>query len=107
MDRQQNTLTVRTFPSGLDDDPWDEVYEVLDVIEFTSARKRMSVIVRMPDQRFCLFCKGADSAITKLLRQASLAQQKATQIERRASQRKAEEAFEVIRRHSEKPMVVS
>lgn len=101
MDRQQNTLTVRTFPSGLDDDPWDEVYEVLDVIEFTSARKRMSVIVRMPDQRFCLFCKGADSAITKLLRQASLAQQKATQIERRASQRKAEEAFEVIRRHSE------
>lgn len=101
MDRQQNTLTVRTYPTGLDDDPWDEVYEVLDVIEFTSARKRMSVIVRMPDQRICLFCKGADSTITKLLRQASLAQQKAVQIERKASQRKAEEAFEAIRRHSE------
>jgi magnesium-transporting ATPase (P-type) len=34
------------------------VYEVLDVIEFSSARKRMSVVVRMPDQRICLFCKG-------------------------------------------------
>lgn len=107
MDRQQNTLTVRTYPSGLDDDPWDEVYEVLDVIEFTSARKRMSVIVRMPDQRLCLFCKGADSTVTKLLRQASLAQQKAIQIERRASQRKAEEAFEAIRRHSEHQSPVS
>ncbi|EED14974.1 phospholipid-transporting ATPase (DRS2), putative [Talaromyces stipitatus ATCC 10500] len=101
MDRQQKTLTVRTYPSGLDDDPWDETYEVLDVIEFTSARKRMSVVVRMPDQRICLFCKGADSTITKLLRQASLAQQKAVQIERRASQRKAEEAIEAMRRNSE------
>lgn len=27
----------------------DEVYELLHVIEFTSARKRMSVIVRGPD----------------------------------------------------------
>ncbi|QGA19183.1 hypothetical protein EYB26_006871 [Talaromyces marneffei] len=107
MDRQQNTLTVRTYPSGHEDDPWDEVYEVLDVIEFTSARKRMSVIVRMPDQRICLFCKGADSTITKLLRQASLAQQKAVQIQRRASERKAEEAFEAMRRNSEHQSPVS
>jgi phospholipid-translocating ATPase len=107
MDRQQNTLTVRTYPSGLDDDPWDEVYEVLDVIDFTSARKRMSVIVRMPDQRLCLFCKGADSTVTKLLRQASLAQQKAVQIQRRASERKAEEAFEAMRRTSEHQSPIS
>jgi len=57
VDRGPNTLTIRTFPSGVDDDHFDEVYEILDIIEFSSARKRMSVIVRMPDQRICLFCK--------------------------------------------------
>jgi phospholipid-translocating ATPase len=101
MDRQPRNLTIRTYPSGFDDDPMDEVYEVLDVIEFTSSRKRMSVIVRMPDQRICVFCKGADSTITKLLQKSSLAQEKASQIEQRASERKAEEALEVMRRNSE------
>jgi phospholipid-translocating ATPase len=101
IDRQPNTLTVRTFPSGPDDDPVDEVYEILDVIEFTSTRKRMSVVVRMPDQRICLFCKGADSTIMKLLRQASLAHEKAGEIERRVSKRKTAEAIEVMRRNSE------
>ncbi|OKL59152.1 hypothetical protein UA08_05959 [Talaromyces atroroseus] len=101
MDRQPRTLTIRTYPSGFDEEPTDEVYEVLDVIEFTSSRKRMSVIVRMPDQQICVFCKGADSTITKLLSKASLAQEKAVQIERRATERKAEEALEVMRRNSE------
>jgi phospholipid-translocating ATPase len=106
-DRQSNTLTVRIYPSGLDDDPVDEVYEILDVIEFTSTRKRMSIVVRMPDQRICLFCKGADSAIMKLLRQASLAQEKAVEIERRASKRKNEEAVEAMRRNSEHQSPIS
>lgn len=35
----------------------DEEYEVLSVIEFTSARKRMSVIVRTPDKKIYLYCK--------------------------------------------------
>lgn len=35
----------------------DEEYEVLSIIEFTSARKRMSVIVRAPDQTIYLYCK--------------------------------------------------
>ncbi|KAL1969264.1 hypothetical protein VTN77DRAFT_9456 [Rasamsonia byssochlamydoides] len=100
VDRQPNSLTVRTFPLGPDDAPVDEVYEILDVIEFSSSRKRMSVIIRMPDQRICLFCKGADSTIMKLLRQASLAHEKAGEIERRASKRKTEEAIEVMRRSS-------
>ncbi len=39
------------------------VYHVLDVLEFTSERRRMSVIVRTPDGRIVLYCKGADSAI--------------------------------------------
>jgi len=35
----------------------NEVYEVLTVIEFTSARKRMSVIVRAPNKKIYLYCK--------------------------------------------------
>lgn len=101
VDRQPNTITVRTFPNGPDEDPVDEVYEILDIIEFSSARKRMSVVVRMPDQRICLFTKGADSTVMKLLKRAQLAQDKALEIEKRASKRKTEEAIEVMRRNSE------
>ncbi|EAW10471.1 aminophospholipid-translocating P4-type ATPase DNF3 [Aspergillus clavatus NRRL 1] len=100
-DRQLNTLTIRSYPNGPDEDPLDEVYEILDLIEFSSARKRMSVIVRMPDQRICLFCKGADSALMQLLKRASLAREKAVEIERRASKRKTAEAIQVMRRNSE------
>ena len=37
----------------------DETYEILNVLEFTSSRKRMSVIVRMPDNSIKLMIKGA------------------------------------------------
>ena len=42
-------------------------YRLLNVIEFTSARKRMSVIVRCPDGKIRIMCKGADSIIIPLL----------------------------------------
>lgn len=38
-------------------------YQILNTIEFNSSRKRMSSIVKMPDGRIMLFCKGADSVI--------------------------------------------
>ncbi|GJN67478.1 hypothetical protein PLIIFM63780_004919 [Purpureocillium lilacinum] len=38
-------------------------YPLLNTIEFNSSRKRMSSIVRMPDGRIILYCKGADSVI--------------------------------------------
>ena len=41
----------------------NEKYEILNTIEFTSARKRMSVIARIPDGRIKLYIKGADSVI--------------------------------------------
>ncbi|XP_039280829.1 phospholipid-transporting ATPase IA isoform X2 [Nilaparvata lugens] len=44
-----------------------ETYTVLNVLEFTSARKRMSVIVRMPNGKIRLYCKGADSVIYERL----------------------------------------
>jgi phospholipid-transporting ATPase len=34
-----------------------EKYEVLNVLEFTSTRKRMSVLVRGPDNKIRLYCK--------------------------------------------------
>ncbi|PVZ98884.1 hypothetical protein BB558_005116 [Smittium angustum] len=40
-----------------------EEYHVLAVIEFSSVRKRMSVVYRCPDGKIRLFCKGADSVI--------------------------------------------
>jgi len=40
-----------------------ERYTLLKVLEFNSTRKRMSVIVRAPDGRLVLYCKGADSVI--------------------------------------------
>jgi phospholipid-translocating ATPase len=38
-------------------------YTVLNTLEFNSTRKRMSAIIRMPDGKIVLFCKGADSMI--------------------------------------------
>eukprot|EP00351_Strombidinopsis_sp_SopsisLIS2011_P004420 CAMPEP_0116873466 /NCGR_PEP_ID=MMETSP0463-20121206/4597_1 /TAXON_ID=181622 /ORGANISM="Strombidinopsis sp, Strain SopsisLIS2011" /LENGTH=56 /DNA_ID=CAMNT_0004515477 /DNA_START=1826 /DNA_END=1996 /DNA_ORIENTATION=+ len=43
-------------------------YKLLNVIEFTSARKRMSVIVKTPQDKILLIVKGADSVIEKMLR---------------------------------------
>ncbi|KAJ2806568.1 drs2 neo1 protein, partial [Coemansia guatemalensis] len=43
-------------------------YEVLDVLDFSSARKRMSVVLRCPDGRIVMLCKGADSALWPRLR---------------------------------------
>lgn len=47
-------------------------YEILNVIEFTSARKRMSVIVKTPEGKIKLFCKGADSVIYERLSPPSI-----------------------------------
>ncbi|KAL0959026.1 hypothetical protein HGRIS_014334 [Hohenbuehelia grisea] len=40
-----------------------EKYTLLQTLEFNSTRKRMSVILRCPDGRLLLYCKGADSVI--------------------------------------------
>ena len=48
-------------------------YRILNTIEFNSSRKRMSSIVRMPDNRIILFCKGADSMIYSRLKKGEQA----------------------------------
>lgn len=42
-------------------------FELLDVIEFNSDRKRMSVIVKAPNGEIKVLCKGADSVLMPLL----------------------------------------
>ncbi|KAI9831322.1 MAG: hypothetical protein M1819_005096 [Sarea resinae] len=101
VDRQSGTITLKTFPLGRNAEPAFETYEILNVIEFSSKRKRMSIIVRLPDRRICIFCKGADTIVMQRLKQASAAVEKAVQIERRASKRKSMEAQQIIRRNSE------
>lgn len=39
----------------------DKVYKIIDKLEFTSERKRMSVVVKFPGyDNYILFTKGAD-----------------------------------------------
>ncbi|KAF4998265.1 hypothetical protein FGRMN_3314 [Fusarium graminum] len=77
-----------------------ETYQVLDVIEFSSKRKRMSIIIRMPDGRICIFCKGADNVIMQRLKLSVLAEETAKDIGRRTSQRRASRQDQELRRMS-------
>ena len=43
------------------------VFTILATLDFTSTRARMSVVVRLPDDSYRLYTKGADSAIYKRL----------------------------------------
>ena len=92
----RSTQTITLTQSHLDGNETEHVYGILDVIEFTSKRKRMSIIVRCPDGKIWLLCKGADSAILSRLQNASLASRKSQEVRRsiqieRDMQRKSEQ----------------
>merc|ERR1719312_855354 len=59
--RKPESVRIKTH------DDEEEEYQVLNVIEFTSARKRMSIIVKTPAGEIKLFIKGADSVILERL----------------------------------------
>jgi len=61
--RKPESVTISTCKGE------EETYEVLNVIEFTSTRKRMSIVVRTPSGEIKLFIKGADSVILERLGQ--------------------------------------
>lgn len=59
-------------------------YTIMNILEFNSSRKRMSAIVRMPNGKIMLFCKGADSVIYSRLKpgqQSELRKSTAEQLE--------------------------
>ncbi|KAJ8380655.1 hypothetical protein SKAU_G00014330 [Synaphobranchus kaupii] len=45
-------------------------YELLAILDFNNVRKRMSVIVRSPEGKLCLYCKGADTIVFERLHQS-------------------------------------
>ena len=49
----------------------DKEFEILNVCEFNSTRKRMSVICRHPDGKIVLYCKGADTVIYERLKKGA------------------------------------
>ncbi|KAJ4359400.1 drs2 neo1 protein [Ascochyta clinopodiicola] len=101
INRDVHTITLKILPSASEGEPILETYEILDVIEFSSKRKRMSIVLRFPDGRVCIICKGADSNVMQRLKLASLANKKMVEIERRANQRKSMEVQSAIARMSE------
>ncbi|XP_057542331.1 phospholipid-transporting ATPase 3-like isoform X4 [Amaranthus tricolor] len=56
----------------------DVPYEILNVLEFNSTRKRQSVVCRYLDGRLVLYCKGADSVIYERLEEGNEAMKKAS-----------------------------
>ncbi|KAK3123313.1 hypothetical protein QOZ80_8AG0628410 [Eleusine coracana subsp. coracana] len=64
--RTQTTISVHEH-DAISGRKVDRTYKILNILEFSSARKRMSVIVRTEEGQIFLFCKGADSVILERL----------------------------------------
>ncbi|KAM7393300.1 hypothetical protein PAMA_008107 [Pampus argenteus] len=60
LSRTQDTITIREMDQ-------EATYEMLALLDFNSDRKRMSIILRFPDGRIRLYCKGADTVIYERL----------------------------------------
>eukprot|EP00958_Prasinococcus_capsulatus_P005906 scaffold568_cov376-Prasinococcus_capsulatus_cf.AAC.17 len=65
--RTTSTVTLRQRTGQGPDAFVDKIYEVLDVLEFSSKRKRMSVIYRDQEGHLLLLSKGADSVMYQRL----------------------------------------
>ncbi|KAL2935900.1 putative phospholipid-transporting ATPase 9 [Bienertia sinuspersici] len=65
-ERTQASISLREFDllSGV---KVERTYELLNIIEFSSSRKRMSVIVKNEEKQLLLLCKGADSVMFERL----------------------------------------
>uniref|UniRef100_A0A669BYF5 Phospholipid-transporting ATPase n=1 Tax=Oreochromis niloticus TaxID=8128 RepID=A0A669BYF5_ORENI len=60
LSRTQDTMTIREMDQEM-------TYEMLALLDFNSDRKRMSIILKFPDGRIRLYCKGADTVIYERL----------------------------------------
>ncbi|XP_035245773.1 phospholipid-transporting ATPase IC [Anguilla anguilla] len=64
LSRTQDTITISEMGTEM-------TYEMLALLDFNSDRKRMSIILRFPDGRIRLYCKGADTVIYERLHPSS------------------------------------
>uniref|UniRef100_A0A8B9HM62 Phospholipid-transporting ATPase n=1 Tax=Astyanax mexicanus TaxID=7994 RepID=A0A8B9HM62_ASTMX len=60
LSRTQDTITISEMGT-------EKTYEMLALLDFNSDRKRMSIILKCPDGRIRLYCKGADTVIYQRL----------------------------------------
>uniref|UniRef100_A0A8C9XZ91 Phospholipid-transporting ATPase n=1 Tax=Sander lucioperca TaxID=283035 RepID=A0A8C9XZ91_SANLU len=60
LSRTQDTITIKEMEE-------ERTYEMLALLDFNSDRKRMSIILKFPDGRIRLYCKGADTVIYERL----------------------------------------
>ncbi|XP_030599115.1 phospholipid-transporting ATPase IC isoform X1 [Archocentrus centrarchus] len=60
LSRTQDTITIWEMDQ-------EATYEMLALLDFNSDRKRMSIILKFPDGRIRLYCKGADTVIYERL----------------------------------------
>uniref|UniRef100_A0A3P8WK56 Phospholipid-transporting ATPase n=1 Tax=Cynoglossus semilaevis TaxID=244447 RepID=A0A3P8WK56_CYNSE len=60
LSRTQDTITIREMDQ-------ENTYHMLALLDFNSDRKRMSIILKFPDGRIRLYCKGADTVIYERL----------------------------------------
>lgn len=60
LSRTQDSITIWEMEQEM-------TYEMLALLDFNSDRKRMSIILRFPDGRIRLYCKGADTVIYERL----------------------------------------
>ncbi|XP_042562980.1 phospholipid-transporting ATPase ID-like [Clupea harengus] len=63
--RSRTPETVTIVEMGV-----QRVYQLLAILDFDNVRKRMSVIVRSPEGKLCLYCKGADTILYERLHQS-------------------------------------
>ena len=98
IDRQGQYITIKRHATDSTMCLSEEVYQILDILEFSSERKRMSVIVKTPERQLCMFCKSADSTIVPLLRLSKLVHDQARDVAKRAEIRKSIEAEDWLRR---------
>ncbi|XP_027008475.2 phospholipid-transporting ATPase IC isoform X1 [Tachysurus fulvidraco] len=65
LSRTQDTITISEMGK-------EATYKMLALLDFNSDRKRMSVVLRLPDGRIRLYCKGADTVIYQRLSPSTL-----------------------------------
>uniref|UniRef100_A0A7M4F6L7 Phospholipid-transporting ATPase n=1 Tax=Crocodylus porosus TaxID=8502 RepID=A0A7M4F6L7_CROPO len=63
--RTPKTITVHELGHAI-------TYQLLAILDFNNVRKRMSVIVRNPEGKIRLYCKGADTILLERLHPANL-----------------------------------
>lgn len=79
IDKSTDEIQIKTYPNGFDRPSLITKFKVLEVIDFNSDRKRMSVIVKKEndlDEEILLICKGADNVILERLENQQLTSSK-------------------------------